>query len=100
MEFTYQPMIENLDKKHWGQCEQEYIDEFNSSTKKFTTECNDAIKQLQPGQDLFTLDPEELSKYNGADASTEKLQFFERKFSEWLKRTEDVLNDESDSKKV
>ena len=55
---------------------------------------------MQPGQDLFTLDPEELSKYNGTDASTEKLQFFERKFSEWLKRTEDVLNDESDSKKV
>jgi len=44
MEFTYQPMIENLDKKHWGVCDPEYVEEFNSSSKKFALDCNDAIK--------------------------------------------------------
>jgi hypothetical protein len=54
---------------------------------------------LAPGQDLFTLDPEELTKYNGANDGAEKLQYFERKFSQWLQAIEVLLNDDSDSKK-
>ena len=49
MELAYQPMIDRLEAKHWGKCEPEYVEEFNSSTAKFANECSEAIKQLAPG---------------------------------------------------
>jgi len=52
---------------------------------------------MNPDKEMFKLDPEELAKYNSSSSNEqEKIQYFEKKFAEWINRINSFLNDDQD----
>jgi hypothetical protein len=55
------------------------------------------MKLMSPGQEYFKIDPEDLAKVNNLPES-ERIQFFENKFEQWIKIIEGFINDDNDTK--
>ena len=50
--------------------------------------------------DIFQLDEAELQKFSSSTAQEpERIQYYERKFSNWISTINNLLNDDSDLKK-
>ena len=52
---------------------------------------HEAIGLMSPGQELFKLDPEEISRFNTSANESEKIAYFERKFTEWIRTITTLL---------
>lgn len=42
-------MLDGLDKKDWGACDEESVEEYLNFTKKFADDVKEASSQLAPG---------------------------------------------------
>lgn len=99
MENVYYSLIFGLKGNEWGVCDEESSKEFLGHTKKFQSEVQEAMKLMSPGQELFKLDIDEQSKFSNSANENEKLQYYEKKFEQWLQTINNLLNDDSDSRK-
>ena len=54
---------------------------------------------MSPGQELFKLDPEEMQRFNTSANESEKIAYFERKFTEWIRTITTLLVEDQDLKK-
>lgn len=84
-------MIEQIEG--WGECEEESVEDFKKTTKIFANELNYCLKSLSADQDLFTLEDEEVEKFSGSTSDNDRLNFFEMKFSQWITKFNNILND-------
>lgn len=96
MENLYAPAIESLSKEDWGVCEEESCTEFLIHSKKFAAELKESIKLMNPGQDLFKLDSEEMARISQSGNESLKIEYYSRKFSEWVNKIFQLLSDDSD----
>jgi 2-hydroxy-3-keto-5-methylthiopentenyl-1-phosphate phosphatase len=83
----YKPLINQLDVKEWGVCEEEQKKEFRSVFDKFANELKEALKSLR---DNIKLDPYDKKFENDAknihtakSINQEMLTSFEHIFKEW-----------------
>lgn len=104
----YKPLINQLDVKEWGVCEEEQKKEFRSVFDKFANELKEALKSLR---DNIKLDPYDKKFENDAknihtakSINQEMLTSFEHIFKEWsdqitrhLKQNDEIKKDERDA---
>ena len=67
-------------------------------TEKFSQELKDSVLSMTSEQDIFTLDQEKMAKFSSSAQDSEKMQYFEAKFSQWISQINNLLNDDTDSK--
>lgn len=86
---VFDPFIRNLDEDDWGQCDKEQKDDFLNSYSKFNKEMISGLNSLTESMELCVVDEDILEEYKNRK---EENKYYEMKFSEWLKKFDDILN--------
>lgn len=81
MTYAFQPMIEKLDKKYWGECDNDLKEEFIQLTNSFSKELDESLNSMSRNLDKCKLDHEHIKSLNN---ETAKLNHYEAQFEEWL----------------
>jgi len=96
MNNIYEPMINAIDNPEWGECSEEFKQEFLLVTKKFANDLGETIKSLSNGYTITTFDHKE---YNAKTNEKEKIEFLQRHFARWLDEIEKLLKDDWEQRK-
>ena len=77
MTYSFQPLIEKLDQKYWGECDQEIKSEFIQMTNNFSKELDENLNSMSKNLDRCKLDHEHIKSLNN---ETAKLNHYEAQF--------------------
>ena len=98
MNCVFQPLVEKLDSKSWGECDEDQKKEFLHISQAFSTDLDESLSALHNNVNRCKLDEEQIAEL-GSD--TAKLSHYEDLFEEWLGYFNDKFaKDENELKKL
>jgi dynein heavy chain len=82
IDMVFQPMIEKMENKDWGECDQEHKKEFLANCTTFANEIDEGLETLRSNHDECRINRDDLENIPN---EMEKTLLFSTNFENWLK---------------